>query len=127
MARQARIRPGDLVLDPMCGFGTVPIEATDHWPSSFCLAADLHPRAVDGAAKNLAHMAFKVRGSALPRAPRRQAVALRRRSATETPPAAGGRAAVGHDADAAAGRGRGCALRLPGGSPEAARLTFACR
>lgn len=41
MARLARIQPGDLVADPMCGVGSIPIEAAAIWPDARYLAGDI--------------------------------------------------------------------------------------
>ncbi|XP_074646228.1 tRNA (guanine(6)-N(2))-methyltransferase THUMP3-like [Tubulanus polymorphus] len=42
MLRLCKIKAGDVVCDPMCGSGGIPIEAAVCWPSSVHLAGDIH-------------------------------------------------------------------------------------
>ncbi|BBN17512.1 hypothetical protein MPTK1_7g15140 [Marchantia polymorpha subsp. ruderalis] len=50
----AQIKPGHVVLDPMCGCGTIPLEAVD-WLGGqiMSIGADNNPKAVDAAAINV--------------------------------------------------------------------------
>lgn len=53
MLRMARIEPGMVLLDPMCGGGTIPIEAAQVYGSQIRLyASDISPKALEGAKKN---------------------------------------------------------------------------
>lgn len=42
MLSLADIKPGDVVCDPMCGGGSIPIEGALNWPTSFHLCGDHH-------------------------------------------------------------------------------------
>jgi len=42
MLQLANIQPGDVVCDPMCGGGSIPIEAVLNWPTSVHLCGDHH-------------------------------------------------------------------------------------
>eukprot|EP00042_Codosiga_hollandica_P037036 m.288200 g.288200 ORF g.288200 m.288200 type:complete len:296 (+) comp55035_c0_seq11:609-1496(+) len=56
LLRLANIQPGEIVLDPFCGCGSIGIEGVDsqRWPSNIFLNGDAHPLAVQHAAANLA-------------------------------------------------------------------------
>jgi tRNA G10 N-methylase Trm11 len=41
MARYARIQPGELVVDPMAGVGSIPIEASQTWNRARYLCGDI--------------------------------------------------------------------------------------
>lgn len=56
MVRLARPRPGELLVDPMCGVGTIPIEAALAWPGLRCWGGDLSWSAVSRAALNARHV-----------------------------------------------------------------------
>ena len=45
-SRLAQIQPGDVVMDPMCGGGSIPIEAALTYPKAFHLGGDSHDKAV---------------------------------------------------------------------------------
>eukprot|EP00249_Psilotum_nudum_P014567 c24891_g1_i4 orf=219-1481(+) len=48
-----QVLPGDLVVDPMCGCGTIPLEAADWFGGkAMCLAGDLASKAIDATHKN---------------------------------------------------------------------------
>ena len=47
MVMMCAVQPGDIVIDPMCGCGAIPIEGTSEWKSSYFLAGDnAHPAVV---------------------------------------------------------------------------------
>jgi len=47
MVMMCDVQPGDVVIDPMCGCGSIPIEGSSDWKSSFFLAGDnAHPAVV---------------------------------------------------------------------------------
>eukprot|EP00252_Welwitschia_mirabilis_P004010 TRINITY_DN14151_c0_g1_i2.p1 TRINITY_DN14151_c0_g1~~TRINITY_DN14151_c0_g1_i2.p1 ORF type:complete len:439 (+),score=63.76 TRINITY_DN14151_c0_g1_i2:87-1403(+) len=49
----ADIKPGHLVVDPMCGCGTIPLEAAQFYGSQVtCLAGDIGQKAISAAEKN---------------------------------------------------------------------------
>lgn len=53
MLRMARIQPGMVLLDPMCGGGTIPIEAAQiYGPQITIYASDISRKALEGAIKN---------------------------------------------------------------------------
>lgn len=45
--RMASIQNGDIVCDPMCGSGAIPIECALSWPQTFGIACDNHPVAIE--------------------------------------------------------------------------------
>jgi 23S rRNA G2445 N2-methylase RlmL len=53
MLRLADIKPGDILCDPMCGSGALPLEAAVEWPFIFSLAAENHFKAMENASKNM--------------------------------------------------------------------------
>ncbi|KAF2349917.1 THUMP domain [Trinorchestia longiramus] len=61
----ARPRPGDLVLDHMCGGGSITIEGALCFPHCFHVGGELNSKAVDRAATNLKHMEEQ-KGASLP-------------------------------------------------------------
>ncbi|XP_054156440.1 tRNA (guanine(6)-N2)-methyltransferase THUMP3-like [Oppia nitens] len=54
MLWMANIQCGDLVCDPMCGSGAIPIECLHNWPT-FGLSGDNHPVAVERTQMNNGH------------------------------------------------------------------------
>ncbi len=46
------IQPGDVVCDPMCGLGTILIEAAKSWPLATYLAMDKDPLQLEGCSEN---------------------------------------------------------------------------
>ncbi|MEM2341054.1 MAG: THUMP domain-containing protein [Candidatus Bathyarchaeia archaeon] len=52
MLRLAEVKPGDKVLDPFCGGGTIIIEAAQVWGNLDLLGIDISPKSVEGAWKN---------------------------------------------------------------------------
>ncbi|XP_060219821.1 THUMP domain-containing protein 2 isoform X2 [Meriones unguiculatus] len=53
MASIAEIKPGALVLDPMCGLGTILVEAAEEWPDVCYIGADVSDSQLLGACGNL--------------------------------------------------------------------------
>ncbi|NP_001156978.1 THUMP domain-containing protein 2 isoform 1 [Rattus norvegicus] len=53
MASIAEIKAGALVLDPMCGLGTILVEAAEEWPDVFYVGADVSDSQLLGACDNL--------------------------------------------------------------------------
>uniref|UniRef100_A0A3B3QFQ2 THUMP domain containing 2 n=2 Tax=Paramormyrops kingsleyae TaxID=1676925 RepID=A0A3B3QFQ2_9TELE len=53
MASLADIKPGSLVLDPMCGVGTVLLEAGKEYQGSFFLGMDIDPSQLEKASENI--------------------------------------------------------------------------
>ncbi|XP_018770584.1 THUMP domain-containing protein 2 isoform X2 [Serinus canaria] len=53
MASLAEIRAGGLVLDPMCGLGTILLEAAKEWPEACYWGADISDSQLEGADDNI--------------------------------------------------------------------------
>ncbi|KAL9868240.1 U6 snRNA (guanine-N(2))-methyltransferase THUMPD2 isoform 2-T2 [Geothlypis trichas] len=53
MASLAEIRAGALVLDPMCGLGTILLEAAKEWPEAWYWGADVSDSQLEGADGNI--------------------------------------------------------------------------
>ena len=53
LSRTVSIQPGELVIDPMCGSGSIPIESAIAWPKAFYLGADSFPLAPVNTAENI--------------------------------------------------------------------------
>ena len=51
--RLANVQPGDLVCDPMCGGGSIPIEGAISYKQGFYFAGDMHEKAVERTRDNL--------------------------------------------------------------------------
>ena len=49
----ANVQPGDLVCDPMCGGGSIPIEGAISYKQGFYFAGDMHEKAVERTRDNL--------------------------------------------------------------------------
>ena len=43
----ANVQPGEIVCDPLCGSGVIPIECSKNWHENFTIAADLFETAID--------------------------------------------------------------------------------
>ncbi|CAG2111432.1 unnamed protein product [Medioppia subpectinata] len=54
MLRMANVQLGDIVCDPMCGSGAIPVECAHNW-QTFGIAADNHPVAVERTQTNCRH------------------------------------------------------------------------
>ncbi|PIO73722.1 hypothetical protein TELCIR_04296 [Teladorsagia circumcincta] len=46
---------GDVVLDPMCGGGSIPLEAALAFPGCLFIGADIHPKALERCLQNVQH------------------------------------------------------------------------
>ncbi|XP_069350464.1 THUMP domain-containing protein 2 isoform X4 [Eulemur rufifrons] len=53
MASLAEIKAGEFVLDPMCGLGTILLEAAKEWPDVYYVGADVSDSQLLGACDNL--------------------------------------------------------------------------
>ncbi|XP_076990170.1 U6 snRNA (guanine-N(2))-methyltransferase THUMPD2 isoform X2 [Tamandua tetradactyla] len=53
LASLAEIKAGAFVLDPMCGFGTILLEAAEDWPDVYYVGADVSDSQLLGACDNL--------------------------------------------------------------------------
>jgi len=60
MLSMCKIKPNEVICDPMCGGGTIPIEAAINWPNAIHLCGDSHPLAVPRCAENI-HLVNKKR------------------------------------------------------------------
>lgn len=45
LLRLCNVKPGDIVVDPMCGCGAIPIEGTLSFPNAYFLGGDIHDKA----------------------------------------------------------------------------------
>jgi tRNA G10 N-methylase Trm11 len=61
LARLAAPRPGESVLDPFCGDGTIVIETELAYPEAQASGADLDPARLENAARNAARAGVSVR------------------------------------------------------------------
>ncbi|NWI61971.1 THUM3 protein, partial [Todus mexicanus] len=59
MLRLCDPQPTDIIVDPMCGTGAIPIEATTEWPGCYHIAGDNNPQAVKRAANNICSLLKK--------------------------------------------------------------------
>ncbi|KAH9395755.1 THUMP domain-containing protein 3 [Tyrophagus putrescentiae] len=53
MAQLANVQPGDIVCDPLCGSGVIPVETAHSWPQTFLLACDNYPVAIEKTLDNV--------------------------------------------------------------------------
>lgn len=60
LVRLARVQPGDVVLDPMCGGASIPLEGCQMDTHAFYLGAEIHEKAVSRTAANIRGLAAKV-------------------------------------------------------------------
>ena len=60
-SRLCRMKPGDIVVDPLCGGGSIPIEAARNFGNSFVLCADVHELAVPRCHSNINHNSLEGR------------------------------------------------------------------
>ncbi|KAF7250111.1 THUMP domain-containing protein 3 [Varanus komodoensis] len=54
MLRLCDPQPADIIIDPMCGTGAIPIEGATEWPNCYHIAGDNNPQAVKRTANNIA-------------------------------------------------------------------------
>ncbi|KAM4654154.1 tRNA (guanine(6)-N(2))-methyltransferase THUMP3 isoform 1-T1 [Amazona ochrocephala] len=59
MLRLCDPQPTDIIIDPMCGTGAIPIEGAMEWPSCYHIAGDNNPQAVRRAANNMCSLLKK--------------------------------------------------------------------
>ncbi|NWJ09849.1 THUM3 protein, partial [Crypturellus undulatus] len=59
MLRLCDPQPTDIIIDPMCGTGAIPIEGATEWPSCYHIAGDNNPQAVKRAANNISSLLKK--------------------------------------------------------------------
>nr|XP_028575145.1 THUMP domain-containing protein 3 [Podarcis muralis]XP_028575146.1 THUMP domain-containing protein 3 [Podarcis muralis]XP_028575147.1 THUMP domain-containing protein 3 [Podarcis muralis] len=56
MLRLCDLQPADIIIDPMCGTGAIPIEGATEWPNCYHMAGDNNPQAVKRTANNIASL-----------------------------------------------------------------------
>ncbi|XP_011472945.1 THUMP domain-containing protein 3 [Oryzias latipes] len=56
MLRLCKLQPSDIVLDPMCGTGAIPLEGAIEFNSSFYIAGDNYDMAVNRTLNNICHI-----------------------------------------------------------------------
>ncbi|XP_019736864.1 THUMP domain-containing protein 3 [Hippocampus comes] len=56
MLRLSKPQPSDIVLDPMCGTGAIPLEGALEFPASFYLSGDNNDMAVNRTVNNVCHI-----------------------------------------------------------------------
>nr|KAF6335886.1 THUMP domain containing 3 [Pipistrellus kuhlii] len=56
MLRLCSPQPSDIIVDPMCGTGAIPIEGATEWSNCFHIAGDNNPLAVNRAANNISSL-----------------------------------------------------------------------
>uniref|UniRef100_A0A8C5NTR2 THUMP domain containing 3 n=1 Tax=Junco hyemalis TaxID=40217 RepID=A0A8C5NTR2_JUNHY len=59
MLRLCDPQPTDIIVDPMCGTGAIPIEGAAEWPCCYHIAGDNNPQAVKRAANNISSLLRK--------------------------------------------------------------------
>ncbi|XP_062356398.1 tRNA (guanine(6)-N2)-methyltransferase THUMP3 isoform X3 [Cinclus cinclus] len=59
MLRLCDPQPTDIIVDPMCGTGAIPIEGAAEWPNCYHIAGDNSPQAVKRAANNICSLLRK--------------------------------------------------------------------
>uniref|UniRef100_A0A8C5UH86 THUMP domain containing 3 n=1 Tax=Malurus cyaneus samueli TaxID=2593467 RepID=A0A8C5UH86_9PASS len=59
MLRLCDPQPTDIIVDPMCGTGAIPIEGATEWPYCYHIAGDNSPQAVKRAANNICSLLRK--------------------------------------------------------------------
>ncbi|XP_077132854.1 tRNA (guanine(6)-N(2))-methyltransferase THUMP3 isoform X2 [Ranitomeya variabilis] len=53
MLRLCDLEPSDVIIDPMCGTGAIPIEGVSEWPGCFFIAGDNNTNAVNRTSSNI--------------------------------------------------------------------------
>ncbi|MCP4341097.1 MAG: hypothetical protein GY799_19965 [Desulfobulbaceae bacterium] len=53
MLRMAELRPGEIVCDPLCGGGSIPIEGALEWKDLLILSGDSHDKAIERTTQNI--------------------------------------------------------------------------
>ncbi|XP_072454683.1 tRNA (guanine(6)-N(2))-methyltransferase THUMP3 isoform X2 [Notamacropus eugenii] len=59
MLRLCSPQPTDIIVDPMCGTGAIPIEGAAEWPNCYHIAGDNNPLAMKRAASNILSLLTK--------------------------------------------------------------------
>lgn len=59
MLRLCAPQPTDIIVDPMCGTGAIPIEGATEWSNCYHIAGDYNPLAVNRAANNISSLLSK--------------------------------------------------------------------
>ncbi|XP_058144668.1 tRNA (guanine(6)-N(2))-methyltransferase THUMP3 isoform X2 [Dasypus novemcinctus] len=59
MLRLCAPQPTDIIVDPMCGTGAIPIEGASEWSNCYHIAGDNNPLAVNRAANNISSLLTK--------------------------------------------------------------------
>ncbi|XP_032822526.2 tRNA (guanine(6)-N(2))-methyltransferase THUMP3 [Petromyzon marinus] len=59
MLRLCSPQPGDIIIDPMCGTGAIPVECGMEWPRSFHIGGDSFPMATNRSVNNVNHLNSK--------------------------------------------------------------------
>ncbi|XP_036733710.2 tRNA (guanine(6)-N2)-methyltransferase THUMP3 isoform X2 [Manis pentadactyla] len=59
MLRLCAPRPTDIIVDPMCGTGAIPIEGATEWSNCYHIAGDNNPLAVNRTANNISSLLMK--------------------------------------------------------------------
>ncbi|XP_019360228.1 PREDICTED: THUMP domain-containing protein 3 [Gavialis gangeticus] len=59
MLRLCDAQPSDIIVDPMCGTGAIPIEGATEWPNCFHIAGDNNPQAMKRIASNICSLLKK--------------------------------------------------------------------
>ncbi|XP_062328850.1 THUMP domain-containing protein 3 isoform X2 [Osmerus eperlanus] len=59
MLRLCKPEPSDVILDPMCGTGAIPLEGALEWPQAFYVAGDNNDMAVSRTVNNISHVQKK--------------------------------------------------------------------
>ncbi|KAM9185978.1 tRNA (guanine(6)-N(2))-methyltransferase THUMP3 isoform 1-T1 [Dugong dugon] len=59
MLRLCAPQPSDIIVDPMCGTGAIPIEGATEWSNCYHIAGDNNPLAVNRAANNISSLLTK--------------------------------------------------------------------
>lgn len=66
MLRLCDLEPSDIIVDPMCGTGAIPIEGVSEWSNCFFVAGDNSHNAVNRAASNICSLLKKSATQGLP-------------------------------------------------------------
>ncbi|KAK0050232.1 THUMP domain-containing protein 3 [Biomphalaria pfeifferi] len=61
MLRLCRIKTGDIICDPMCGSGALPIEGAMSWVHCYHLGGDNHGRAIERTCQNVSALQDKIK------------------------------------------------------------------
>ncbi|MBN3277165.1 THUM3 protein, partial [Polyodon spathula] len=59
MLRLCKPQPSDIIIDPMCGTGAIPLEGAMEWPCSYYVAGDNNELAINRTINNINHIHIK--------------------------------------------------------------------